>query len=153
MLFERSFETGRISVMKGSRRVLVKVVLFQLTGCGLPQYGATPNSFLILNALYKGFQMRYHLFLKFFGKMVKIKETSFLSTKGMIMMFGNCIGGMPWVWRGRIHKCRPIFWEIGAQCGPTAAGRRSALIEPQFRRMRSAFMDVPEPDSWHSHCY
>ena len=25
--------------------------------------------------------MRYHLFQKFFGKMVKIKETSFLSTR------------------------------------------------------------------------
>ena len=34
--------------------------------------------------------MRYHLFQKFFGKMVKIKETSFLSTRGMTLMFGNC---------------------------------------------------------------
>ena len=80
MLFERSFETGRISVMKGSRRVLVKVVLFQLRGRGHPQDDATPNFLQILNALYKGFQMRYHLFQKFFGKMVKIKETSFLFT-------------------------------------------------------------------------
>ena len=38
-----------------------------------------PIFLLILNALYKGFQMRYHLFHKFFGKIVKIKETSFLS--------------------------------------------------------------------------
>ena len=36
--------------------------------------------------------MRYHLLQKFFGKMVKIKETSFFSTKGMTLMFGNCIG-------------------------------------------------------------
>ena len=43
MLFERSFETGRISVMKGSRRVLVKVVLFQLRGHGHPQDDATTN--------------------------------------------------------------------------------------------------------------
>ena len=35
--------------------------------------------------------MRYHLFQKFFGKMVKIKETSFVSTKGMRLIFGNCI--------------------------------------------------------------
>ena len=35
--------------------------------------------------------MRYHLFQKFFGKMVEIKETSFLSTKGMTLMFGNCM--------------------------------------------------------------
>ena len=45
MLFERSFETGRFSVMKGSRRVLVKVVLFQLRGRGHPQNDATPNIF------------------------------------------------------------------------------------------------------------
>ena len=45
MPFERSIETGRISVMKGSRRVLVKVVLFQLRGCGHPQDDATPNFF------------------------------------------------------------------------------------------------------------
>ena len=43
MPFERSFETGRISVMKGSRRVLVKVVLFQLRGPGHPQDDAMPN--------------------------------------------------------------------------------------------------------------
>ena len=40
---ERSFETGRISFMKSSRRVLVKVVLFQFRGCGHPQDDATPN--------------------------------------------------------------------------------------------------------------
>ena len=43
MPFERSFETGRISVMKGSRRVQVKVVLFQLRGRGHPQDDATLN--------------------------------------------------------------------------------------------------------------
>ena len=45
MPFERSFETGRISVMKGSRRVLVKVVLFQLRGRSQPQNDATANFF------------------------------------------------------------------------------------------------------------
>ena len=44
--FERSFETGRISVMKGSRRVLVKVVLFQLRGHGHPQDVATRSFFV-----------------------------------------------------------------------------------------------------------
>ena len=43
MLNERSFETGRISIMRGSRRVLVKVVLFQLRERGHPQDDATPN--------------------------------------------------------------------------------------------------------------
>ena len=50
-----------------------------------------PIFLLILNALHKGFQMRYHLFQKFFGKMVEIKEMSFLSTRGMGLMFGNCM--------------------------------------------------------------
>ena len=45
MSFEKSFETGGISVMKGSRRDLVKVVLFQLRGRGHPQDDATPNFF------------------------------------------------------------------------------------------------------------
>ena len=45
MPFESNTETGRISVMKGSRRVLVKVVLFQLRGRGHPQDDATPNFF------------------------------------------------------------------------------------------------------------
>ena len=34
-----------------------------------------PIFLLILNALYKGFQMRYHLFLNFFETAVKIAET------------------------------------------------------------------------------
>ena len=45
MPFESNTETGRISVMKGSRQFLVKVVLFQLRGYGHPQDDATPNFF------------------------------------------------------------------------------------------------------------
>ena len=60
--------------------------------------------------------------------------------------------GMRWVWRGRIGKCEPNSEKLGVQYGPTAAGRRSVL-HPQFRRMRSAFTDVSEPDSPHTHCY
>ena len=41
MPFESNTETGRISVMKGSRQVLVKVVLFQLRGHSQPQNDAT----------------------------------------------------------------------------------------------------------------
>ena len=44
-VFEGSFETGRIAVMKGSRRVLVKVVLFQLRGRSQPQNDAMANFF------------------------------------------------------------------------------------------------------------
>ena len=45
MPFERNFKTGRIFVMKGSRRVLVKVVLFQLRGRSQPQNDAMANFF------------------------------------------------------------------------------------------------------------
>ena len=44
-MFESRFETGRISIMTGSTRVLVKVVLFQLRGRGHPQNDASPNIF------------------------------------------------------------------------------------------------------------
>ena len=43
MVNERSLETGKISVMRKSRQILVKVVLFQLRGRGHPQDDATPN--------------------------------------------------------------------------------------------------------------
>ena len=45
MPFESNAETGRILGINGSRRVLVKVVLFQLRGPGHPQNDATPNFF------------------------------------------------------------------------------------------------------------
>ena len=43
--FDSSFEIGRISVMRGSRQVLVEVVLFQLRGRGHLQDDVTPNFF------------------------------------------------------------------------------------------------------------
>ena len=42
-MFERSFEIGQILVMKGSRQVLVKEVLFCLGGRGQLQDNATPS--------------------------------------------------------------------------------------------------------------
>ena len=45
MPFESNTETGRISVVKGSRRVLVKVVLFHLRGPGHPQADVNTNFF------------------------------------------------------------------------------------------------------------
>ena len=45
MPFDYNSETGRLSVIKGSRRVLVKVVLFQLRGHSQPQNDATANFF------------------------------------------------------------------------------------------------------------
>ena len=43
VVIEKSFETGRIFVMRGSRRVLVKLVLLKLRGHGYPQDDAMPN--------------------------------------------------------------------------------------------------------------
>ena len=51
--------------------------------------------------------MRYHLFQKFFGKMVKIKETSFLSIRGIILMFGNCIPDLVYIQKG-LERREPI---------------------------------------------
>ena len=46
MLNEKSFESGRNSIMRGSRQVLVKVVLFQLRGHGHPQDDVMTNPFV-----------------------------------------------------------------------------------------------------------
>ena len=45
MVNESSLKTGKISVMKDSRQVLVKVALFQLREYGHPQDNATPSFF------------------------------------------------------------------------------------------------------------
>ena len=45
MVIESSIETGKIFVMGGSRRGLVKVVLFRLDGRGHPQDDAMPSFF------------------------------------------------------------------------------------------------------------
>ena len=45
MPFESNTETGRISVMKGSKGVLVNIVLFQLRGRSQPENDATANFF------------------------------------------------------------------------------------------------------------
>ena len=45
MVNETGFEIGGKLVKEGSRRVLVKLLLFQSGGCGLPQDGARPSFF------------------------------------------------------------------------------------------------------------
>ena len=45
MVDESSFKIESTSIMRGSRRVLVKVLLFQLDGRGHPQDDATPSFF------------------------------------------------------------------------------------------------------------
>ena len=74
MPFERSFETGRNSVIKGSRQVLVKVVLFQLRGRGHPQDDATPNCFADSKRPILGLLNEVP---KFLGRGSKIVETFF----------------------------------------------------------------------------
>ena len=46
MIDESSFKIESSSIMRGSRRVLVKVLLFQLDGHGHPQDDAMPSFFL-----------------------------------------------------------------------------------------------------------
>ena len=62
-----SFENGRISVMDGSRQVILKVMLFQLRGRGYPQNDAMPNFFpnskspILVVSNYISFIFRIHL--------------------------------------------------------------------------------------------
>ena len=42
---ESNFIIGSSSIIRGSKQVLVKVLLFQLHGRGNPQYDATPSFF------------------------------------------------------------------------------------------------------------
>ena len=90
VLFESNTETGRISVMKGSRRVLVKVVLFQLRGRGHPQDDATPNFFADSKRPIKGLSNEVSFVLKIFGKVVKIKQMSFLLSKCLVSIAHHC---------------------------------------------------------------
>ena len=68
MPFESNTETGRISVMKGSRRVLVKVVLFQLRGHGHPQDDATTNFFPDSRSFLLGLSNEVSFVSRFFRK-------------------------------------------------------------------------------------
>ena len=71
MVNEVSFETGRISVMEGSRQVLVKLVLFQLREHVHPQMVPHQISFINQGALYWCFHLMYHLLQNSFGKVTK----------------------------------------------------------------------------------
>ena len=56
--------------------------------------------------------MRYHLFQKFLGKMVEIKEMSFLFTRGMGLIFGNCmvlIGPVSALTLAMFNNQKPFF--------------------------------------------
>ena len=66
-------------------------MLFQLRGRGHPQDDATPNFCADSKRPILGLSNEVSFVPEIFGKMVKIKETSFLSTRGMILIFGNCM--------------------------------------------------------------
>ena len=71
MVNENSFETGRISVMEGSRQVLVKVMLFQLRERVHPQDGAMPNFFYESKSSLLVLSIGVSFVLKFFWKFDK----------------------------------------------------------------------------------
>ena len=74
-MFESILETGRIYVIKGSRPVLVKVMLFHSRGCGHPQDDAMANFFLDSKGSISKLSNEVSLFLKSIGKVVKIGQT------------------------------------------------------------------------------
>ena len=76
MVNENSFETGRISVMEGSRQVLVKVMLFQLRERVQPQGGAMPNFFYESKSSLLVLSIGVSFVLKFFGKFDKSFKNS-----------------------------------------------------------------------------
>ena len=60
--------------MKSFILVLLELTLFQLRGCSHAQCDASPNFFPKSKHSILGFQMRYHLFLDSFAKMMKIEN-------------------------------------------------------------------------------
>ena len=71
-------------------QIVVNVMLFQLRSVVSLRVMQLPTLILILNALYKGFQMNYHLFQKLFGKMIKIKKMSFFFIKCLVSIAHHC---------------------------------------------------------------
>ena len=84
MPIERLHETRRISVMRGSTQVLVKVVLFQLRGPGHPQGDATPNFFPDSKSFLLGLSNEVSFFSVSFGKIIKNSKNLFLKLRGMV---------------------------------------------------------------------
>ena len=68
MPIERMFETRRISDMRGSTQVLVKVVLFQLRGPGHSQGDPTPSFFPNSKAFLLGLSNEISFVSGFFRK-------------------------------------------------------------------------------------
>ena len=90
-LFESRFETGRISIMTGSTRVLVKVVLFQLRGHGHPKNDATPNFFPDSKSLLLGLSNEVLFVSGFFRKSAQNSQNVFLKTSWLVIYVHQCI--------------------------------------------------------------
>ena len=77
MVNESSLKTGKISVMRDSRQVLVKVVLFQLKGCGHPQNNATPSFFPDSKSSILGLSNKVSYLTEYFWKDCENQENIF----------------------------------------------------------------------------
>ena len=79
MPFESNIETGRISVMKGSRQASVKVVFFHLRGHGHLQDNATPNLFPDSKSFLLGLSNEASFASGFLGKVFKNSKNVFVT--------------------------------------------------------------------------
>ena len=76
MVNKKSFETGRISIVRVSRGVLVKVMFFYLRGCGHPQSHAMPKIIKSFNCHYSDLSNEvYNVSVSYRGQ-EKLSKTS-----------------------------------------------------------------------------
>ena len=75
VVHEISFEIGVKLVMEGSRPILVKLLLFQSSGCGHLQDGATPSFFPDSKSSILGLSIDVLFVLEFFLKMLETLKT------------------------------------------------------------------------------
>ena len=78
------FETRRISVMRGSTQVLVKVVLFHLRGDYHPQGDATTNFFPDSKSFLLGLSNEVSFVTGFLRNGVKNSKNLFLKVRGTV---------------------------------------------------------------------
>ena len=77
--------------------------------------------------------MRYHLFQKFFGKMVKIKETSFLLSKCLVSITRHCT------------SCRTHFFTNAikpGECMECFCGSNHVIISPNFPQRYPPYVNM-----------
>ena len=96
MPFESNTETGRIFVMRGSRRVLVKVVLFQFFGPGLAQDGATSNFLPDSKSSLLGLSNEVLFVFEFLEKIAKNSQNVLLKTPWMVIYVHQCSISINW---------------------------------------------------------